>query len=301
MNKINFNQTGGFPLSTNILSTMQDDYNLYHNYKHLAGDNCIISGCEIIGSRVSDGVMVLNGELVPFIGGAIPTGSKVYIKEEVEKKTFEDASIKDVIVKRKAVIGTGEGAILFSNLTRVKPLVEIAKALVPKGMISMWSGKLEELPKGWYLCDGTKGTPDLRDRFIVGSGGKYTTGNTGGLDQVVLTEAQMPKHKHEGTTNSAGEHSHSYEDSYRLEERGYWRQIGIDGVTDIWNSKVDDGKFQSNSNGKWYPSSLYWRVNSTKKEGSHTHKLEMLESGSNQAHENRPPYYALAFIIYKGE
>lgn len=50
----------------------------------------------------------------------------------------------------------------------------------PVGNISMWHGLTENIPNGWVLCDGTNGTPDLRDRFIVGSGTTYTTGNTGG-------------------------------------------------------------------------------------------------------------------------
>ena len=37
------------------------------------------------------------------------------------------------------------------------------------GVISMWSGDLASLPAAWQLCDGTNGTPDLRDRFVVGS------------------------------------------------------------------------------------------------------------------------------------
>ncbi len=49
---------------------------------------------------------------------------------------------------------------------------------VPKGVIVMWSGRIADIPPGWALCDGTNGTPDLRDRFIVGArqddgGGRY--------------------------------------------------------------------------------------------------------------------------------
>lgn len=49
---------------------------------------------------------------------------------------------------------------------------------VPSGLIVMWSGSTP--PDGWALCDGSFGTPDLRDRFVIGSGASYTTGNTGG-------------------------------------------------------------------------------------------------------------------------
>lgn len=51
---------------------------------------------------------------------------------------------------------------------------------IPRGMICMWSGSATAVPAGWALCDGTNGTPDLRDRFIVGAGSTYASGATGG-------------------------------------------------------------------------------------------------------------------------
>lgn len=39
---------------------------------------------------------------------------------------------------------------------------------VPAGAIVLWSGTVAAIPNGWALCDGTQGTPDLRDRFVVG-------------------------------------------------------------------------------------------------------------------------------------
>jgi len=47
----------------------------------------------------------------------------------------------------------------------------------PAGLIAMWSGATP--PTGWTLCDGTSGTPDLRNRFIVASGDVYTSGDSG--------------------------------------------------------------------------------------------------------------------------
>ena len=45
--------------------------------------------------------------------------------------------------------------------------------LVPGGFIGMWSGSAETIPTGWALCDGTNGTPDLTERFILGSSYRY--------------------------------------------------------------------------------------------------------------------------------
>ncbi len=53
-------------------------------------------------------------------------------------------------------------------------------AILPAGMITLWAGSVGSIPAGWHLCDGASGTPDLRDRFIVGAGGAFGVGNTGG-------------------------------------------------------------------------------------------------------------------------
>lgn len=76
----------------------------------------------------------------------------------------------------------------------------------PAGIIAMWSGTVATIPSGWYLCDGSNSTPDLRDKFIIGakqdSGGVAKTNVTGSLTQTggeathVLTEAELAAHTH---------------------------------------------------------------------------------------------------------
>ena len=51
---------------------------------------------------------------------------------------------------------------------------------VPNGAIIMWSGTVATIPDGFSLCDGSNGTPDLRNRFVIGAGGTYAVGATGG-------------------------------------------------------------------------------------------------------------------------
>ena len=69
------------------------------------------------------------------------------------------------------------------------------------GMIMLWSGSIGSIPGGWALCNGSNGTPDLRDRFVVGAGSAYAVGATGGA----------VNHTHGGTTNG---HSHDLEYGY---------------------------------------------------------------------------------------
>lgn len=164
------------------------------------------------------------------------------------------------------------GNILFDEIT-IEMITEVLqegtplnKALfdivMPSGLICMWSGST--VPKGWYLCDGANGTPDLRNRFIVCAGNEYAIGDSGGEKEHTLTINEMPSHTHSlGSTNvsktfKAGQSS-AYSGTYPL---------------------VDS----SNNGG-----------NSTINMGEHTHTIG--NSGGGQPHENRPPYYALAFIM----
>lgn len=65
---------------------------------------------------------------------------------------------------------------------------------LPRGIIVMWSGKLDALPAGWALCDGSNGTPDLRNRFVMGVGAPEYHGSTGGATN---HRHQSDKHTHQ--------------------------------------------------------------------------------------------------------
>jgi len=69
---------------------------------------------------------------------------------------------------------------------------------LPKGTIVMWNSLI--IPTGWFLCDGTNGTPNLKARFITGystvAGDYDAIGKTGGANTVTLSISQMPIHTH---------------------------------------------------------------------------------------------------------
>lgn len=152
----------------------------------------------------------------------------------------------------------------------------IRGGIVPAGGIIMWSGST--VPDGWAICNGSNGTPNLSDRFIVGSGGSYAIGDTGGEAQVTLTTSQMPSHSH-GSGNlvadSGGAHKH---------EMGV-REVVVNCLgcakTDAVDGSQDDDNIVTENGG----------------EHEHTISGSTGNAGSGQSHENRPPYYALAFIM----
>ena len=127
----------------------------------------------------------------------------------------------------------------------VADITDFPVDMAPSGVIVMWSGAVNTIPQGWALCNGANGTPDLRDRFIVGAGSKYAVGNKGGADSVTLTVNQIPAHTH--TIGSF--------------------------------QKMDWGTY--NNTDQLTPGT----------------SSKSASTGGGQAHENRPPYYALCFIM----
>ena len=98
-------------------------------------------------------------------------------------------------------------------------LKQAGNTLLPTGCIIRWSGSVVSIPAGWHLCDGTSGTPDLRDKFVPGAGGSYAPAQTGGAASVTPTTSTAGSHTHggtqaggaytpSGTTDTQGSHSH---------------------------------------------------------------------------------------------
>ena len=91
---------------------------------------------------------------------------------------------------------------------------------LPSGVIVMWSGSLAEIPGGWTLCDGTKGTPDLRDRFVMGVGASKYSGTTGGS---YTHSHRMDGHSHRiaPPSSNVGMMTIPYESRWRHSPYGY--------------------------------------------------------------------------------
>lgn len=98
---------------------------------------------------------------------------------------------------------------------------------LPAGAIIMWSGTTSNIPTGFALCDGNNGTPDLRDRFIVGAGNTYTAGSTGG--------ATTHTHTYSGKTDY--EHTDGwYNNGYDTNQNYYKHDHNFSGTTDAGSS-----------------------------------------------------------------
>lgn len=145
---------------------------------------------------------------------------------------------------------------------------------IPAGMIMIWSGTLASIPVGWHLCDGTAGTPNLGDKFVLGARtGGFAPGSTGGAwthshsnHSDHYDHSDHPALSHSGMTVS--------DHSGRSELSGNVSEIEVfSGAGDLGHAVT-----QPNNHG----------AQSHSTHGSHS-------AHSNADHTN--PYYVLAFIM----
>ena len=129
----------------------------------------------------------------------------------------------------------------------------------PSGGIIIWSGSVASIPSGWYLCNGSNGTPDLRDKFVVGAGSTYAVADTGGS-----ANATVVSHTH--TITDPG-HNHTYNTYGQL-------NVGTGSGTDVFAVPVTSANT-----------------------GSKTTGITVDSAGSSGTNANLPPYYALAYIM----
>jgi microcystin-dependent protein len=218
---------------------------------------------------------VINGELIPFEGGAKKT--KITIQQTSKTLTAFGVDYSEAYIYRSAKF-SDTGEYTWSDFVQVltnKQLQQRVEAItgdVP-GIVKKWPGRIEKIPRDYMLCDGSIlsieeyphlfdnlgsvfggngidsfAIPDLRSRFIVGySGlGDYNTiGATGGEDKHLLTVGEMPSHTHGGVPAMMSD-----------TDRG----------TSLSNFSLDTSGSSS-------------------------------ATGGNETHENRPPYFVLAYII----
>lgn len=257
----------------------------------LAGNNTIVSGLQSGGiSTVTDGLIVINGELYAVQGSNAVGFGDAYIAldETIEQTQYlkdEDADgsgdLVDTYFERFGVVtDVAEGNIKLSDFVRLSNLAQLSRRIPPVQTALPYFGGIDSVPLGWQLCDGTNGTPDLRGKFVVGYDPADTdydaVGKAGGKKEHVLTEAEMPQHSHGGTAQTAGSHTH-----------------GLSQIKENTNNSFKNGFYDRSLGGP----STSLRTDSG---GSHSHNLSINNAGQSQPHENRPPYYTLAYIAYIG-
>lgn len=163
-----------------------------------------------------------------------------------------------------------QGAIdtVYSDGTNIRTSKTVVS--IPSGLISMWSGSIASIPSGWLLCDGTNGTPDLRNRFVVGAGSTYAVNATGGSADAIVVS-----HTHTATVTDPG---HTHTTTFNGSGLGHSQGGGGNPLTFVPQFNNVTGNYTSASN-----TTGITVANST--------------TGSSGTNANLPPYFALAYIM----
>lgn len=288
MNKLHTEHNAGYPFDVGFLAFMQNTYNLFNHFGHLAGNKVIISGCEEVGNTITPGTVFINGELFPFEGGA--KGDTVIIKEETNEVTFEDGFLRPLETIRTAAFGRSvpEKTFNWEDFKRVYNLqylgenktdntetekllkriekLEKQKQAVPIGLVAIWGKPENEIPEGWeeYV--------PMRGVMPIGHDPEYRKDENDAEDyRLNALKHRSGKRSHKLTIEEMPEHKHNYGDIYFSESGG----------TVVTPTKYGSNKSDYDNGG--------FEMNRTSK-----------ETGGDQPHNNMPPYRVVQFIKYVG-
>ena len=159
----------------------------------------------------------------------------------------------------------------YDNIYGILGTVPATSSAFTTGMILLWSGSTGSIPSGFYLCNGSNGTPDLRDRFIVGAGGSYTVAQTGGsADSIVVS------HNHTATSTSTVTdpgHNHSF-------------NVSNGGSGPVFTQYIGAGGAQQANSTTTSTTGITVATSTTN-----------VAAGTSGSGANNPLYYALAYIM----
>ena len=157
----------------------------------------------------------------------------------------------------------------YDNLYGIIGVAPTPATPTPAGVIVLWSGSIGSIPAGWVLCNGNNGTPDLRDRFVVGAGSTYAVDATGGSANAIVVS-----HTHTATSTSTVTdpgHAHTYNNNF--------------GGTGNAYSTTQVNPFTVSNTG-------------TATTGITVATTTTVDSAGNSGtNANLPPYYALCYIM----
>jgi microcystin-dependent protein len=270
---------------------------------------------------------------------SLPTGNSGKIVKGAEIDT-ELSAVANAIASKADINSpnltgtpTAPTATFGSNTTQLATTAFVTAglaALVPSGVITLWSGSTASIPSGWVLCNGSNSTPDLRDRFVVGAGSTYAVNATGGANTVTLDATMIPAHTHtvsaSGTTgnNNVG-HTHTFSGttsgqsnthSHAVSDPGHFHAANS-GEPGLGEGAIGGGNTVQQNAGSENTSTNTTGISVGNANADHSHTYSGTTSGISAnhnhtvtvsgttgngtggglAHENRPPYFALAYIM----
>lgn len=298
-----------FPLDCETLDYIQGLTAMVSVLGNAAGDRVVLCGCEsnAEGTRRGEGYVFVRtrafpeGEVLRWEGG--PTGSGMYVREEDVVVNANNVDYPKAYTRRSLAPGIGEenfGWESFTDIMTLKVLMEENAALreemklmerSPLGMVEMWAGA--ELPEGYALCNGQELRKSAYPELYGAIGNRFSTG-----------------------TDANGAKLTTQEGFFRVPDLRGRFVVGVhDTDTDYEHTGMTGGKKQvtltadempkhTHGYGRWGVGSGDWKAHGANSYPNATTNFSTVwgghmttPSGSGAAHENRPPYYVLAYIM----
>ncbi|MDR0873366.1 MAG: hypothetical protein LBN27_07875 [Prevotellaceae bacterium] len=310
-NFLNF-ATRNFPLDCEGMNLMQQNEALLSILGNIGGNRYIVKGCTaavnyegyvFLGTQAAP-----DGELLyvePKPAGA--AAANLYMVNEPVDISAQGYDYSAAYTQRHLAWGLGSEQYPFGSFSAIQTNIQLTTKVTslqsqinailptPAGVIVMWSGSPTNIPEGWKLCNGQNGTPDLRGRFIVGynpDDGDYNAiGKNGGAKTVTLSEGQMPAHNHADSTQ--------FRFFTAIAGEGQ-----LTGTQNGWGYTTGDGSKGTAASLDYSPAAyggyaenFIGHIPYGSSQGNAVAAAESKDKGGNQAHENRPPYYTLAYIM----
>ena len=293
-----------FPMDCETLDNVQVNESIVSVLGHIAGDKTIILGCELTqgDTQRKPGYVFLKtkaypeGEVIYWEGGVLSAG--MYVKEEFVSVSDEGYVYPQAYTVRSLAPGIGSENYKWSDFKEIKTLIQLEKmcqslqetidlmAPAPLGIVEVWAGKT--VPAGYALCDGSQfriedypglyaAIGDTFNKAVNHAGdsqttspgyfrlpdlrGRFIVGESSVDNEYKVKGSAGGEKKHQLTIEEMPAHSHDY---------ATWE-----------TGNSDNNRFSGNKNND--------------RPDKETHATS--SSGGNLAHENRPPYYVLAYIM----
>jgi len=144
----------------------------------------------------------------------------------------------------------------------------------PAGVIVLWSGSIGSIPAGWVLCNGSNGTPDLRNRFIVGAGSTYAVDATGGSADAIVV-------------------SHTHSATSVVTDPGHFHTTTWSNINDFNQGAATPPGAEANPD----DNTGTFTINTDSKTTGITVATTNASAGTSGTNANLPPYYALCYIM----
>jgi microcystin-dependent protein len=228
---------------------------------------------------------------------------------------------------------TPGGDIIATQYNNLRSDVEaVYREVVPVGTVLMWAGTDANVPTNWLLCNGaaisrstysdlfnslgsgfgggngstTFNIPDMRDRFVVGAGTTYSRNGKGGSTSVTLSTAQLAAHTHTITHKHTITHTHSVSGNTAYTNPAHAHRVSV-------RTGVSSGNTYAQGTASGWGSNII--TAGTTEDIDHRHSISFTSgassaantgassaastgsAGSGTAHENRPPYIGMFYII----